>query len=215
MTGRAPLRLCVDNDDATGKLQSWNGISSCLTNGCGDANVAPLRSNVNRLCQIVRITEEQLLWLSSQVKPFRNKSAVIRISSIQHTRVDVDAKLSATTSVREDHKVTSPSHRYNLCLSNLSALQGFQSCSSHSRNRQRLIQSAQKVEDENIIKLLKMKLKSKRPVNHALRGPRALLSLRRSGSVIKAAGIVPTVSPSPRPWSYGGSLSLMSCRQMT
>ena len=26
----------------------------------------------------VRITEEQLLWLSSQVKPFRNKSAVIR-----------------------------------------------------------------------------------------------------------------------------------------
>ena len=26
----------------------------------------------------VRITEEQLIWLSSQVKPFRNKSAVIR-----------------------------------------------------------------------------------------------------------------------------------------
>ena len=44
----------------------------------------------------VRITEEQLLWLSSQVKPFRNKSAVIRDlidSTIQG--VDNDAKLSA------------------------------------------------------------------------------------------------------------------------
>ena len=44
----------------------------------------------------VRITEEQLLWLSSQVKPFRNKSAVIRDlidSTIQG--VDADAKLSA------------------------------------------------------------------------------------------------------------------------
>ena len=44
----------------------------------------------------VRITEEQLIWLSSQVKPFRNKSAVIRDlidSTIQG--VDADAKLSA------------------------------------------------------------------------------------------------------------------------
>lgn len=44
----------------------------------------------------VRITEEQLIWLSSQVKPFRNKSAVIRDlidSTIQC--VDSDAKLSA------------------------------------------------------------------------------------------------------------------------
>ena len=43
----------------------------------------------------VRITEDQLIWLSSQVKPFHNKSAVIRDlidSSIQ--RVDEVAKLA-------------------------------------------------------------------------------------------------------------------------
>lgn len=43
----------------------------------------------------VRITEDQLIWLSSQVKPFRNKSAVIRDlidSNIQ--RVDEVAKLA-------------------------------------------------------------------------------------------------------------------------
>ena len=34
----------------------------------------------------VRITEDQLIWLSSQVKPFRNKSAVIR--DLIDTRID-------------------------------------------------------------------------------------------------------------------------------
>ena len=44
----------------------------------------------------VRITEEQLLWLSSQVKPFRNKSAVIRdLIDSRIQGVDADAKLSA------------------------------------------------------------------------------------------------------------------------
>jgi len=43
----------------------------------------------------VRITEEQLLWLSSQVKPFRNKSAVIRdLINLGIQGVDGVAKLA-------------------------------------------------------------------------------------------------------------------------
>ena len=48
----------------------------------------PFVSQIN-----VRITEEQLLWLESQVKPFRNKSAVIRDlidSQIQGLRPALD-----------------------------------------------------------------------------------------------------------------------------
>ena len=51
----------------------------------------PFVSQIN-----VRITEEQLLWLESQVKPFRNKSAVIRdLIDSQMKGVDSVATLSA------------------------------------------------------------------------------------------------------------------------
>ena len=44
----------------------------------------------------VRITDQQLLWLESEVRPFRNKSAVIRdLIDLSIHRVDADAKLSA------------------------------------------------------------------------------------------------------------------------
>ena len=142
-------------------------------------------------------------------------------SGISSNRVDRTWRgllvCAPTTSVRDHNKVTlALSQVDNLRLSNLSALQGLCKYSSHSRNRQRLFQFLPKnlTTKKNIL-LLKMKLKSKRPVNHALRGLRALLNLRRSGSVIKGAGTVPMVSPSPKPWSCGASLSLMSCRQMT
>ena len=57
------------------------GSSSCLTNGLRMRRKRgtfamqrqPFVPQIN-----VRITEDQLIWLSSQVKPFRNKSAVIR-----------------------------------------------------------------------------------------------------------------------------------------
>ena len=57
------------------------GSSSCLTNGlrmrCKRGTFAmqrqPFVPQIN-----VRITQDQLIWLISQVKPFRNKSAVIR-----------------------------------------------------------------------------------------------------------------------------------------
>ena len=140
------------------------------------------------------------------------------ISSIQRFEVlTVTLSCPRTTSVREDHKVTlALSQVHNLRLSNLSALQGLSKYSSHSRSRQRLFQFLpKKLKTKKNILLLKMRLKSKKPVNHALRGPRARLSSKRFGSVIRVAGIVPMVSPSPRRWSYGVSLSLMSCRQMT
>jgi Arc/MetJ-type ribon-helix-helix transcriptional regulator len=44
----------------------------------------------------VRITEQQLLWLESQVKPFRNKSAVIRdLIEMARQRLEGGASLSA------------------------------------------------------------------------------------------------------------------------
>ena len=44
----------------------------------------------------VRITEEQLIWLSSQVKPFRNKSAVIRdLIEMGRQHLEGSASLSA------------------------------------------------------------------------------------------------------------------------
>ena len=74
------------------------GSSSCLTNalrmrrkrGTFAMQRQPFVPQIN-----VRITEDQLIWLSSQVKPFRNKSAVIRDlidSNIQ--RLDEVAKLA-------------------------------------------------------------------------------------------------------------------------
>ena len=165
----------------------------------------------------VRITEEQLLWLSSQVKPFRNKSAVIRDlidSTIQG--VDVDAKLSAYHVGAGRPQGNSRPLTGTQPLPEQPLGVAGEKYSSHSCNRQRLIQFLpKKLKTKKYIKVLKMKLKSKKPVSHALRGPRARLSLRRFGSVIRAAGIVPMVSPSPRPWSCGASLSLMSCKQMT
>lgn len=51
----------------------------------------------------VRITDQQLLWLESQVRPFRNKSAVIRdLIDSQIQGIDTTAKL-ATCSAGADH----------------------------------------------------------------------------------------------------------------
>ena len=177
--------------------------------------------NVNHSCHQFTSKSRQSSSLGSNHRSGHSLTSQLSsgISSIQRSK-GLTLKLSCprTTSVREDHKVTlALSQVHNLRLSNLSALQGLCKYSSHSRNRQRLIQFLPKKlkTKKTYIKVLKMKLKSKRPVNHALRGPKALLSSRRSGSVIRAAGIVPMVSQSPRPWSCGASLSLMSCRQMT
>ena len=140
----------------------------------------------------VRITEEQLLWLSSQVKPFRNKSAVIRDlidSTIQG--VDVDAKLSAYhVGPGEPQGNSRPLIGTTNRLSNLSALQGKYSTSAQPTTADSV--PAQKVEDEkNIYKGVKNEIKVEKPVSHALRATKARLSLRRFGSVTRPAGIVP------------------------
>ncbi len=78
------------------KLQPGTGSSGCLTNGLRMRRKRgtfakqrqPFVPQIN-----VRITEEQLSWLSSEVRPFRNKSAVIRDlidSRIQGLRPPLD-----------------------------------------------------------------------------------------------------------------------------
>ena len=54
----------------------------------------------------VRITDQHLLWLESEVRPFRNKSVVIR--DLIDSRIDALTVyiVQPTTLVRDHHKVT-------------------------------------------------------------------------------------------------------------
>ena len=161
----------------------------------------------------VRITDQQLLWLESEVKPFRNKSAVIRdLIDSKMQGVDGVAKLGP----RALYRTAGPPQ------GNLRPLTGNKPSLKQPEGEPEILQDLQQLpppqteavppsaqepdHKKNIYKVVKNEIKAERPVNHALRRPRAPLSSRPSGSGIRAAATVPTVSPNPRPWLLWGQL---------
>ena len=153
----------------------------------------------------VRITEDQLIWLSSQVKPFRNKSAVIRDlidSSIKG--VDEVASLSAC------HVGAGPQQ------GNLRPLTGNKPSLKQPEGEKKLARaavtsapdkavqsSAQEPDHEKKHIVVKNEIKVEKARKSRAKKTKGTPEFEAFGSGIRAVGIAPTASPNPSHGALG------------
>ena len=142
----------------------------------------------------VRITEEQLLWLSSQVKPFRNKSAVIRdLIDLGIQGVDAVAKLATCAAGGSE-----PVDNLRPLIEIQQSLK--QPASAAGEQPPLQLEAVQSLAKEHLSEKNTINVKNqKKREKHALRPLRAHLSSRLFGSVTKPVNTLFSLSPRALP----------------
>ncbi len=167
----------------------------------------------------VRITEEQLSWLSSEVRPFRNKSAVIRDlidSRIQGLRPPLDYPRAVSGAGPQQGNLRPLTGNKPSLKQPEGESEALQEQQLPPHQTTAVPPSAQEPDHEkNIYKGVKTEIKVEKARKSRAKKTKGTPEFEAFWKRYQAAAIAPTANPNPRPWSCGASLSPMSCRQMT